>query len=106
MFVRKNIKKTIQQFCQEVQNQGYPLDKVVLFGSYAKDLKGYHDIDVALFSKKFGKDRTDELMMLNKLTTKVNPILEPHPFNTSDWNDKYSTLIAEIKKWGKELNIP
>lgn len=105
MVIKKNIKKTIRQLCRQIQNLGYPLEKVIVFGSYAKGLKGYHDIDIALFSKKFGRDRTDESMMLNKLTTKVNSMLEPHPFHTSDWDDKYNSLIAEIRKWGKELNV-
>jgi predicted nucleotidyltransferase len=97
MIIKTNIKTNIKQLCRLVEKKGYPLDKVIIFGSSTKQKK-YNDIDLALFSKKFGHDSTEELMMLNKMTTKVNPLLEAHPFHTSQINDKYSTLLAEVKK--------
>jgi len=98
MAIKTNIKTSIKKFCKAVENRGFPLDKVIIFGSYTRGKKKYNDIDLALFSKKFGKDRTEELMFLSKMATMINPLLEAHPFNTSELNDKYSTLLAEVKK--------
>jgi len=98
MVIKTNIRTSLKKFCQAIEDKGYPLDKVIIFGSFIKGKKKFNDIDIALFSKKLGQDKTDELMMLNKLSTKINPLLEAHPFHTSELNDKYSTLVAEVKK--------
>ena len=98
MVIKSSLKKNIKRLCQEVELKGYSIDKAILFGSTIRGKKKPNDIDIALFSKAFGKDRIDEMMLLNKIATKIDVNLELHPFHTSDINEKYSTLIAEIKK--------
>ena len=98
MVIKTNIKTSIKKFCKAVEDKGYPLDKVILFGSYIRGKKKYNDIDLALFSKNFGKDRIEELMMLNKIASQFELSFDPIPFTLQDLDDKYSTLTAEVKK--------
>ena len=77
MVIKTNIKTSIKNFCKAVENKGYPLNKVILFGSYVMGKKKYNDIDLALFSKKFGKDRVEELMMLNKIASQFDVSFDP-----------------------------
>ena len=105
MVIKASVKNTIKKFCREVEKQGYPLKQVVLFGSYAKGARQFNDIDLALFSNYFGKDRIAELMFLNKIASQFNLPLDPIPFHLSDLQDRYSTLIAEVKKSGYTLKF-
>ena len=39
------------------------------------------DIDVAVISKDFGKDRVEERMVLFRVAGKIDPHLDPVPFS-------------------------
>lgn len=83
-----------------------PLEKVVLFGSYAKGKEHLNsDIDIAFFSEHF-KDmsRIDgiQYLLLDALDYPID--IEPQAFAPEDW-DLNDQLIHEIKTYGIELEI-
>lgn len=103
--VKKPIIKIIQRFADAIVKKGITIDKVVLYGSYAKGKEGPDsDIDVAIVSKDFGKDRTEEGMMLFQIAGSVDVRFEPVPLSLESYeNDTGIPLIYEIRVNGIEL---
>ncbi len=87
-----------------MEREGTPVEKLILFGSYARDEADKEsDIDLCIISSKFGKDPIDELQFLLKKTRKVDSRIEPIPISPQEYRELGSPLIAEIKKFGREI---
>jgi predicted nucleotidyltransferase len=99
--------RVIKEFINALKREGINIDRVILFGSYAKgNVRPDSDIDIAVISKDFGKDRVEEGMTLFRIAGKIDPRLEPIPFSTKVYeNDTWIPLIYEIKQKGIELKL-
>ena len=97
--------KTIKKFIKALKQEGIPVDRVILYGSYAKGkTRPDSDIDVAVISKNFGKDRVEEGMTLFRIAGKIDPRLEPIPISSESYkNDTWIPLIYEIREKGIEV---
>jgi predicted nucleotidyltransferase len=97
--------KIIKKFVKALRQEGISVDRVILYGSYAiGGVRQDSDIDVAIVSKDFGKDRVEEGMTLYRIAGKVNTQLEPVPISIESYrNDTWVPLIYEIKAKGFEL---
>ncbi len=63
--INKNIINVVKKFRTVVETAGIPVEKMILFGSYAKGTAhSDSDIDIAVVSKKFGYDDIDEMQLL------------------------------------------
>lgn len=92
----------IKKYKKVLEKAGIPVTKMILFGSYAKGrAKPWSDIDVCVVSSVFGKDSHEELVRLMRLTSKVDDMIEPHPYHPKDLNDPYDALAHEINTYGK-----
>lgn len=92
----------IRKYVVLLKNKGIPVDKVILFGSYAKgNPKPWSDVDICVVSKSFGKDSYDEMVMLQKLTINIDSMIEPHPYHPKDLNNPYDPLAYEIRRTGR-----
>jgi predicted nucleotidyltransferase len=81
-----------------------PVEKLILFGSYAKHTpRESSDLDVCVVSPLFGKNPFDEMVMLAKISSKIDPLIEPHPYSPDDLSDTWDPLAAEIQKYGVEM---
>ena len=99
--------KKVYKFLQLLKQRGFKISKAILFGSYAKGkVNPDSDIDIAVVSTQFGRDTTDEMMMLRKIALKIDSHIEPVPLCPEDLDDNFSTLAQEIKKHGIEILIP
>lgn len=99
--VNKNILNIVKKFRTAVESAGIPVEKMILFGSYAKGLaKSNSDIDIAVISKKFGYDDVDEMQMLFKEVWDVDSRIEPYPLSPRDLKEGFSPIAYEIKKYG------
>lgn len=95
-------KNLIDKFKTILINEGIPVQKIILFGSYAKGTpKPWSDLDVCIVSKAFGKDYHDEMVRLMQLTSDVDEMIEPHPYHPRDLADPYDPLADQIRKTGK-----
>ncbi len=93
--------KTAKKFVSRVSGAGIPVSKAYLFGSHARGTaKEYSDIDICIVSPKFGKNSFDEMSLLLKLSVGIDLRIEPFPFNNKGFNNRYSTLASEIRKYG------
>ena len=83
-----------------------PIDKVYLYGSYAKGTQQeYSDVDICFFSPVFESGRTlDVLTELFYLKIKYDKeiLIEPNAFPTSElYND--NPFVKEIVRTGLEI---
>ena len=97
--------KIIENFVKRLRQEGVSVDRVILYGSYAAEkVRRDSDIDVAIVSRDFGKDRVEEGMALYRIAGKVDTRLEPVPISVEAYeNDTWLPLIYEIKTKGLEL---
>ncbi len=97
--------KIIKRFAAALAKEGITVDNIILYGSYAKGkARSDSDIDVAVVSKDFGKDRTEEGMLLFRIAGEIDPRIEPVPISVESYkNDTWVPLIYEIRTKGVEL---
>lgn len=94
----------IKKYKSVLRKEGIPVSKIILFGSYAKGkAKPWSDLDICVVSNIFGKDNHAELVRLMRLTSKVDEMIEPHPYHPKDLEDPFDPLAHEIKKTGMAI---
>ena len=105
--VEREIVEKLRQFCRVLEQQGIRVEKMILYGSRASGR--FHedsDIDVAVVSPDFGKDRFEEGSRLFELAYKIDPRIEPVPVSLKAYEkDTWIPLIYEIRKKGLDLQI-
>jgi uncharacterized protein len=85
--------------------QVMPVDKAVLFGSYAKGTADkLSDVDICFFLDNYGgKQRPDIIGELLRLTSGHKTFFEPIAFPTSEiYND--NPFVKEILRTGREIS--
>lgn len=105
----KQIEKIIKEYILLLKDDGFNIEKILLYGSYAKgEQKKNSDIDICIISDKFGKNPTEEgKYLFRKLWLMENANIEPIGYSPDYFynKDNHSPLINEIKKTGVELKI-
>ena len=95
-------KKVVKKYREHLISSGIPVEKIILFGSYAKgESKPWSDIDICVVSSKFGKDNYRETVWLKKLAVDIDPVIEAHPYSSEGLKNKFDPLAFEILKTGK-----
>jgi predicted nucleotidyltransferase len=77
------------------------VDGIILFGSHAKNLAHTEsDIDLAILSRQFGKDRISEDALVNIHAHRAHLKAEAVPISVSEWFSRefVSPILHEIKK--------
>lgn len=94
--------KLIYRSWRLLEKKGIPIEKIIMFGSYAKGkAKSYSDLDLCVVSKQFGKNGYDEMVKLMQIMSRIDPMIEPHPYHPKDLLNKWDPLAYEIRKHGK-----
>lgn len=103
--VKREIIEIMKKFQKAVETKGIKVEKIILYGSYIKGkFDKDSDIDVAIISPDFGKDRFEEGVMLFEIAYKIDPRIEPVPISLESYEkDTWIPLIYEIKEKGVEL---
>ena len=103
----QTLDRSIESYIADVK-QTIPLDKVYLFGSYAKGTPHeWSDVDLCFFSTYFeGKNSVDMMTTLFNIALKYNPAIcfEPHVFPTSELEND-NPFVKEIIRTGKEIAV-
>jgi predicted nucleotidyltransferase len=99
--------KVIRKFVKALKQEGIAVDRVILYGSYATGkTRPDSDIDVAVVSKHFGRDRVEEGMNLFRIAGKIDSRIEPIPISSESYEkDTWIPLIYEIKQKGIEVEL-
>ena len=102
--IPKKLENRIKEYIETLRQDNLPIKKVILFGSFAKgNQHKWSDVDIAVISPKF-QDRFEALQYLNRKTNNKAPYyIEAHGFTPQDLQDKYDSLIQEIKTYGIEI---
>jgi uncharacterized protein len=100
----KNIDTTIAKYLDLIKEKFTGVEKVYVFGSYAKGKSTEDsDIDIALvFSKLDDSKRFDIQVQLMMLASQIDSRIEPHPISHDDF-DSGNPFVVEIKKTGIEV---
>ncbi len=91
-----------------VQSANIDVQQVLLFGSRARgNWAKWSDVDICVVSPDFGRDVSEEMGLLLRLTASLKSSLpvEPIPLTPDGLNDKYSTLASEVRKYGVPVEI-
>ncbi len=97
------IKLNVIQFDKELRKINITPDIIILFGSQAKGNASVNsDVDLAVVSRDFGKDRTKNGIKINKILYRIFPEAEAIPISLKDYfdSDNISPILSEIKKSG------
>jgi predicted nucleotidyltransferase len=101
MLDRKDIIEKVQLFIQEIILLGVPIDKAILFGSYAKNTFNLDsDIDLALVSPKFNGFGFEDRKFFSKINIKKEFIAIETKTFPSDYFEMGDPFINEIKECG------
>ena len=101
----KTVSELVKSYADDVRRV-FPVDKVVLFGSYAKgNATGQSDIDICFFLDSFGgKRRVDILKELLGIMHGYKGIFfEPTVFPTAEI-DNDNPFVKEILRTGLEID--
>jgi len=102
----ETINRLVERYANDISNV-FPVDRVVLFGSYAKGTDtAQSDIDVCFFLSNFGDmRRVDIIKELLGLMHKYKRIhFEPIVFPTSELEND-NPFVKEILRTGREVNF-
>ena len=71
--IKKEIRKIALQYRRTVEDAGIPIEKMLVFGSYARgNAREDSDIDICVVSPKLGKDEMVESSRLNFFHLKLD----------------------------------
>lgn len=101
--VPESIQRVVDDYIAKLSKQ-IPLQKVILFGSYAKGTNNkYSDIDLAVFSDYFkNMSRVDGIQFLLLNATDFDVDFEPQPFTMDEYIEPEG-LVQEILRTGIEI---
>ncbi len=105
--VEKEIIEKIYKFVKELRRRKIRIAKVILYGSRVSGkAHDYSDIDVAIISPDFGKDRYREGAKLFEIASEIDTRIEPVPISLDAYeNDTWIPLIYEIREKGLDLKV-
>ena len=105
--VEKEIIGKINRFVKELRRRKIRVAKVILYGSRVSGKSHeYSDIDVAIVSPDFGKDRYREGAKLFEIASEIDTRIEPVPLSLKAYeNDTWVPLIYEIREKGLNLKV-
>ncbi len=102
MVTRETAIKTAKAFINDCVHSGLSFNKVLLFGSVAKNTAHeWSDIDLLLISDQFGDNVFENLKLYSKINLKY-PIIETHPYPTNYYL-KGDEFLNAISKEGIDL---
>jgi predicted nucleotidyltransferase len=104
--VDPEISEIISRFVHILTTNGIRVEKAILYGSYATGrVHPGSDLDLAIVSPDFGKDRFEEGKLLHRLAWRVDPRIEPIPISSASYEkNTWIPLIYEIRQKGIEIH--
>lgn len=104
--IPKKIKEDIIKYVDELKRD-IPVDRVVVFGSYAKgNFTKKSDVDLAIISDSFSEKGLSNSFLFRKLWNVENSNIDPVGYSNKDYiSDTPSPLLSEIRRIGLTLYI-
>ncbi len=100
---KEAIMKDIMSYIDELRIRGIPIQKALLFGSWARGpVREESDVDIALISSFFSGDRFEDRRKIIPMRRKINSRIEPIPFTPQDF-EMGGNLVDEIIRYGEQI---
>jgi predicted nucleotidyltransferase len=103
----KAVMDTVEKYVADVKNV-YPIDKVYLYGSYARETQSWDsDVDLCFFLTSLDSRRSADIgITLLGMTRKYDPriCIEPRIFPASEL-DNDNPFVKEVLRTGYEIVI-
>ena len=102
--VGKQVEVSIRRYLETLRSKNIKVKKAILYGSRAfGDGERDSDIDLAIISPDFGRDRFGEALMLKKLTRGIDLDISPRPYSVVQYQEarQGDFLFDEIIQKGK-----
>ena len=97
----KKVITEVKEYLKILKADKLPVKDVFVFGSYAKGKQHkWSDIDLCVISPKFKNSWRALTYLHQKVPYGLGWSIEPVGFSPKDFEDKYSSLINEIKEYG------
>lgn len=88
-------KKKIIEYIKSLKEHNITINKVILYGSWVNGTPNKNsDIDLAIFSPDFGKNKLKELQLLSRLAWNIDESIEAIPYSTEQLNNNDPTNFA------------
>ncbi len=102
---RQEIRVLARKYKKAMEKAGYPVTKLILFGSYARGSeRDWSDVDFVVISPKYEqKDDFNEAVRANVIAAQVSLAIEAHIATLAEFENCDSPWLAEAKKYGKEI---
>lgn len=99
--IKKKIETIVRQYASKLKENNISFKYIYIFGSQVKGKTNkWSDIDVAIISDKFKKNRDRNEDSLWHLRRKVDSRIEPHGLTMEDFKNDCDPMVYEIKKTG------
>ncbi len=103
--ISEKVKKEVIDYIKILKDDKLPIEKVILFGSFAKgNQHKWSDIDLCIISPKFKNSWQALQYLWSKRPKDSGLTIEPMGFNPKDFKNNDS-LIYEIQRAGIEIKI-
>jgi len=105
MFTQKSVIAHLKKISGEIKNTGLHLQKMVLYGSYAKNQQHkWSDIDVAFIADEFIGVGFEDTKLFSRIMIKYPKLnIQPRTYNTKDFSPDKDPFVEEILKNGIEI---
>ena len=105
MFTQKSVIAHLKKINGEINHSGLHLRKVVLYGSYAKNLQNkWSDIDVAFIADEFNGIGFEDTKLFSRVMIRYPKWnIQPRTYNTNDFTIEKDPFVEEILKSGIEI---
>jgi predicted nucleotidyltransferase len=93
-----------RRFRDAIRAEGYPIERVILFGSTARNQAVEDsDIDVAVVCNAFAPVRHEENMVFRRIRRTIDLRIEPISLHPDDFRSPAFALTREIEREGVEV---
>lgn len=105
MLAQKTVINKLKKIVAEIKQSGIHLNRVVLYGSYARNTQHkWSDIDVALVADEFKSDGFEDVGLFAATLIKYPTLnISPRTYNTKDFHPERDPFVEVILKNGIEI---
>jgi predicted nucleotidyltransferase len=103
--LNKRSKEIAKRYLAKLRDADVEVTQALVFGSQATgEADENSDIDLAVVSPQFGRDKHKDLVRLFKLVDEKTKELEPIPFSPTDLEDEFDSLATEVRATGVSID--
>lgn len=101
----RTLGELIAAYSAALEERGVRVEQIILFGSHtAGTTRPDSDLDLAVVSPDFGRDRYEESKILFQTAWRIDPRIEPVPIPSGALErDTWQPLLHEIRMNGRVL---